>query len=270
MKSNIIILSLGFFLLRLTADAQDQGKTVDMLIDVVAWGNDIPGLSLGKPPAGADLIDAQAFRYGKPVKYQGQQLLAIYQAEPPAEVPVELSAEEEILLPRPLVPMDTTAGVTSGKIPELLAERRKSEPRLVALVMLPVDSRRITLLLAPSHQGTFQGHVIDDGAANLTAGKLRVHNLSSHEIALKFGDEKEMHLKSCDASFVETTGKKFATYRLAYLSDDKWKIQESNVLPLSPNEHCQMIILRSNNSFFLSSDGSRSGFLQMVILHRPL
>ncbi len=240
-----------------------------MLIDVVAWGDDIRGLSLGKPPAGDDLIHAHAFRYGQPVKYQGQQLLAIYQAEPPQEASLNLSAEEEKLLPRPLIPMETTGNAATGKIPELLAERKKSEPTLVALVTLPANSSRITLLLAPGPQGTFQSHVIDDDPARLTSGKLRVHNLSSHEIALKFGDHKKMHLKPSDASFVETTGK-FVTYQLGYLLDTKWKIQESNVLPLSPNEQCQMIILRSNDTFFLSSDGSRSGFMQMVVLRRQL
>lgn len=240
-----------------------------MLIDVVAWGHDIRGLSLGKPPTGGDLIHAQAFRYGEPVKYQGQQLLAIYQAEQPEEKAEQLSAEEEKLLARPLRPMETTPSEVDGEIPKLLAERKKIEPSLVALVPLPANSRRITLLLAPGYQGTFHGQVIDDDPTRLTAGKLRVHNLSAHEIALKFGDHKKMHLKPADASFVETTGK-FVTYQLAYLLEAKWKIQESNVLPLSPNEQCQMIILRNDNPFFLSSDGSRSGFMQMVILRRQL
>ena len=269
MKSDALILSIGLFFLSLTANAQGQAKAVNMKIDVVAWGHDIRGLSLGKPPTGGDLIHAQAFRYGKPVDYQGLPLLAIYQGSSPQEEVAEISAEEEKLLARPLIPMETEASATDGAIPKQLAERRKLEPDLVALIPLPANSRRITLLLAPGPRGTFQGHVIDDDPTRLPVGKLRVHNLSPNEIALQFGRQKETHLKPRDAFFVDTNGK-FAAYRLAYRLEDKWKMQESNVLPLRPNEQCQMIVLRSNNPFFLSSDGGRSGYMQMVILRRRL
>lgn len=273
MKSNLLIISIGSFLLALTATAQDQAQAqaqnVNTLIDVVAWGDDIQGLSLGKPPGGEELVHAQAFRYGEPVKYQGSQLLAIYQSDVPQQSLVFISAEEEKEIVRPLNPLETKTPAADGEIPKHLAERRKLEPNLVALVSLPANSRRITLLLAPGPQKTFQGYVIDDDPTRLPVGKLRVHNLSSNEVALHFGGGKKRQLKPQESFFVEAK-ENFMTYRLAYLLENKWKIQESNVLPLRSNEQCQMFILRSDNPFFLSSDGSRNGYMQMVILRRQL
>lgn len=269
MKSNTLISSIALIFLSLPATAQDQAKEVNMMIDVVAWGQDIQGLSLGKPSTEDGVIHAHSFCYGKPVKYQGSRLLAIYQSEVAKEQAGDISEEEEKTLARPLIPIETKANPIEGGIPKLLAERRKLEPNLVALVELPADSRQITLLLAPGAKGTFFGHVMDDDPTRFPAGRLRVHNLSSYELSLQIGEDENKNLKPQEVFAVETNGK-FVTYRLAYFFEDKWKMQASNVLPLHPNEQCQMVILRSNNEVFLSSDGSRSGFMQMVILRRRL
>lgn len=45
-------------------------------------------------------------------------------------------------------------------------------------------------------------------------------------------------------------------------------MQENNIIPVRPAEQAQMLILKSENSYFTSSDGSRGGFLQIVTLRR--
>ena len=57
-------------------------------------------------------------------------------------------------------------------------------------------------------------------------------------------------------------------YELAYKQRDEWIVQGNNILSIQPTEQVQMIILRSRNQHFLSSDGSSGGFLQIVTLRR--
>ena len=50
-----------------------------MKIDLVAWGDDISGLSF-KSGAGKGDITALGFRYSEPVPYSGPAVMEIYQA----------------------------------------------------------------------------------------------------------------------------------------------------------------------------------------------
>lgn len=55
---------------------------------------------------------------------------------------------------------------------------------------------------------------------------------------------------------------------LAYRVENEWKFQEHNFMPVRAKEQTQMIIVKSNNSYFQSADGSSGGFLQVVTLRR--
>jgi hypothetical protein len=57
-------------------------------------------------------------------------------------------------------------------------------------------------------------------------------------------------------------------YELSYLQGKEWKYQENNIVRVSPEEQTQMLALRSENEFFVSSGGSIGGFLQNVVLRR--
>lgn len=248
----------------------EQPPEVSMRIDVVAWGNAIPGLSLGEPATSENQIQAHAFRYGQPVRYQGPQLLAIYQSVERSANPSTRaqSPEEESNLAKPLLPDDVNRQEPTGhRIPDLLAQRRIEEPTLVALVNLPLDSNRLTLLLVRGPAGTFRAYVIEDDPSKLPIGQLRVYNLSSHEIAMQFHDDETIQLASLESTLVQPLDK-FITYRLAYLHEDSWRIQENNVLPIRADQQTQMIILKSDHPYFLSGDGGRSGFMQVVVLRR--
>ena len=76
-----------------------------------------------------------------------------------------------------------------------------------------------------------------------------------------------LELKNRDSILVPAV-RDHLIYELAYKLDDAWNVQENNVIPIRPNEQSQMLILKSEDPFFLASDGSRSGFLQMIILRR--
>jgi hypothetical protein len=149
-----------------------------------------------------------------------------------------------------------------------LAKRRQKEPTLVALAALPGGNcSRATVLLAPADEGTYTAYVIDDDPSKLPVGQVRIHNLCPFPIAMRCNGNKPQELKTREAMLVPAR-KEHLIYELAYKLGDVWKMQECNLIPVRPREQSQMIILKSDNSFFVSSDGSRSGFLQIVTLRR--
>jgi hypothetical protein len=242
-----------------------------MKIDVVAWGNDIKGLSFAKAKE-SDTFTALAFRYSEPVSYRGPRILAIHQTskgQVVEEIPMTEEDREHESIPLPPVEIEKADEGTKAPVPEALAKRREKEPTLVALVGLPAASRHATVLLVPAAEGTFVGYVINDDPAKLPAGKLRVHNLSPHRIAMKVagGEQKELDPRD---TFVADAPDGHVIYQLSYQRDGKWKVQENNIVPVAPNEQTQFIVLKSRNQFFLSSDGATGGFLQMVTLRREV
>ena len=148
-----------------------------------------------------------------------------------------------------------------------LAERRKKEPDVVALAILPPASRHVTVLLAPADVGTYQAYVIDDDPSKPPHAQMRVHNLSPLTIAIR--------CNSTPAKILETKGtvvvipdNKEIIYELAYQQEGEWEIQENNITVVREDEQAQLVVLKSDNEFFTSKDGSRSGFLQTVVLRR--
>ena len=246
---------------------------MSMKIDVVAWGDDIKGLSF-KPGESTSHFTALGFRYSSPVSYSGPLIMEIYQSNGgPAAPAVEPSAQDKAHQLNPLVFEEkstdpgTKAQPKQGLALELEKRRRKS-PALVALAALPAPGcRRATVLLAPADAGTFAAYVIDDDPAKLPLGQLRVHNLSPLLIAIRCNGNPAQELQPRAAMLVPAKNQQLI-YELAYKLGDEWKVQENNVIPIRPKEQAQMIILRSQHSFFLSSDGSSGGFLQIVTLRR--
>lgn len=240
-----------------------------MELDVVAWGDSIAGLSL-KSARDKGTFTAQAFTYSEPLSYSGPQLLEIHQTgsgEVP-DVAVEGTPEDKDHESIPLE-LEDEGGEAADDAPisRELARRREEDPTLVALVRLPSNARRATVLLAPAGQGTYRGYVINDDPSKLPLGKLRVHNLSPFPIAMRFGGGQQEELDPGDRFLVNVQGGQ-AVYQLAYKKGEEWIIQENNIIPVRPDEQTQMIILRSRNRYFLSSDGASGGFLQMVTLRR--
>lgn len=241
-----------------------------MLIDVVAWGDDIGGLSFKSGVnKGEDMI-ARAFRYSEPIRYTGPHVLEIHKSgdgglKPPP--PMSEEDKEHELIPLSAVEIEKAGGAAVLPVSGRLAQLRKENPTLVALVNLPPAARRITILLAPAAEGTFSGYVIEDDPEKLPLGKLRIHNLSPHTIAMQFGNGKQQKMAPRETILVNAP-EGYAAYNLAYKHDAEWKVQENNILPVPRDEQSQLIVLRSNNQFFLSADGTPGGFLQLVNLRR--
>jgi hypothetical protein len=262
----LILLSL------LPASAQDGGQPkVSMKIDLVAWGDDIHGLTLKKGDSNGD-ITALGFRYSSPVSYSGPLVMEIHQTgSGPQKGAEELSQDDLDHLLMPLKPKE--APLQPGEevrnpFAVELEKRRKENPSLVALAQLPGPScKRATVLLAPAANGTFVAYVIDDDPSKLPPGKLRVHNLSPFEVALACNGGAAKPLKTRESHLFNAADGQII-YELAYKQDERWIVQENNILAITPNDQFQMIILRSRNQFFLSSDGSSGGFLQIVNLRR--
>ena len=271
MRFNIISLAC-LILLGAPVRAQ-QGDDVSMKIDVIAWGDEIKGLSL-KPGAAKDDISALGFRYSKPVAYTGPVIMEIYQsgggAATPAREPSEQDKAHQVFLFKTETPNpdpNNKAAPKQGLALEL-EKRRQKEPTLVALAALPGGTcRRATVLLGPADGGTFTAYVINDDPSKLPPGQVRIHNLSPLTIAMRCNGKPAQDLKTRETLLVPPKNQQLF-YDLAYKLGDEWIPQENNSFSIRPKEQTQMIILKSSNQYFLSSDGSSGGFLQIVILRR--
>lgn len=219
-----------------------------MRIDLVSWGDEISGLTLRSP--GGKPVTAYPFRYSKAISYSGSQIMEIHQASGSATKSPAIPTAEEL-----------------GKIPEELLKRRKESPTLVSLARLPSGSRRATILMAPAPANTLQAYVIDDDPSKLPVGKVRVHNLSPHPMTLRVGGTKTTNLAPKESTIVSPVNQELL-YELAYQKDGEWIVLENNLIPVASDEQTQMIVIQSDSSHFVSADGSRSGYLQVVFLRR--
>jgi len=247
------------------------GGSVSMRLDLVAWGNDISGLTLksGKKNKKAT---AMAYSYSEPVSYTGPRLLQIHHDGNTGPATKERVLDDPELggddTARPYLPTAKEKAEEAKDIPPLLAKLREKDATLVSLVKLPANSRRATILLEPGPAGTFRAHVINDDPSKLPLGRLRVHNLSPLTIALNFnGSKKPVQLKPRQ-SIVVSPKNGHVIYELAYKENGVWEVQENNLIRVRPDEQVQFVILKSNNSYFLSSSGSKAGYLQYVTLRR--
>jgi hypothetical protein len=269
------LVSLAVLSLSAPLFAQEGGvESVSLRIDFVSWGEDIDGLNIG---SGEDFT-ALAFRYSQPVNYRGSRVLEISRTtntDREAEI-ARLRAEQrkrdrEAGLPVPEDDGPSTSGngaVANGeKVPPAIEAGRKKNPSLVALVNLPSDSRRVTVLLAPGPAGTFLTQVIDDDPARLPAGRVRIHNFSPYVIALNSPGVPPKQLRNRE-SFVAVPKDETLIYELAYQLNGEWEVQENNLISVPPTDQVQMVVLQSDAEFFTSSTGSRGGFLQTVVLRR--
>lgn len=236
-------------------------------IDLVAWGEDIHGLTLGSPEK-ERCVTALGFRYSEPVSYSGpvtvkifQNLAAVAEADAAMRAQVEEANKNQEGRPVKVVPLPQRAAPPAGKPGEA--------PPPVALAMIPAGSRRVTILLAPAANGTFRTYVIDDDPTKLPFGRLRVHNLSPLVIALRCNGGQPAEIKPQQTLVVQPQANRQVVYELAYQHEGRWKIQENNLVKIVSDEQAQMVILKSNDAFFTSSDGSTGGFLQSVVLRRP-
>jgi hypothetical protein len=248
MKSDSVFRVSAAALLLIAMPVARAQEAVSMKIDVVSWGADITGLSF-KADGKGEPITALAFRYSKPVSYSGPAVLEIHQEAAAASAA-------------------TADSKNTAPLPPELAKRRVADPTVVALAKLPVGSKRATVLIAPAQAGTYQTFVIDDDPTKLPFGKLRVHNYSPLKIAVRCNGKESIEMKTKD-SFLAEPQEGQVTYELSYDKQGKWKLQENNIITVAKDEQVQFIVLKSDADFFTSSDGSRGGFLQSVVLRRP-
>lgn len=279
MKSNITPI-LGPLLLAVLAAAPlprahaQAEERVKVRVDLVAWGDEIRSLSFDKSVTTGRLT-ALPFTYSEPATYTGPPLMAIYQGEDSRkqEAPSALGPDgKRVPLPVPVenatkLPAEDPAKPQTGLLAEL-ERRRIKEPKLAALVPLPPGCTRVTALLAPLGNGMFQAYVIDDDPAKLPPGKVRVHNLSPLPVSIRCAGAKEGKILKPRDAFIADAPEGYFGYELAYQKDDAWEYQENNVVPVRAGDQVQFVVLQSEHGFFLSLDGSKSGFLQLVVLRR--
>jgi hypothetical protein len=222
-------------------------------------------------------VTALGFRYSEPFEYSGPQTLALALGEDSEDTARQMAEayearrrsdrEEGLEVPdAPFVPHKAAVEM-EGEIPKALAAAREKDPALAALVKLPAASRRVTLLLAPGPARSLVPHIFDDDPARHPLGMVRIHNLSPHRVLLRTAAGKTMELEPGKSLLAPAPGETFA-YELAYRTDGDWIVQENNLTSIRPNEQMHRVVLRSEASFFSSSDGSRGGFMQTAFLRR--
>jgi len=263
----------------LIAQNRNDAVKVSMYIDFISWGEDIEGLEVHQLDRSTP-VKALAFRYSEPLEYSGSQILALALGQG-GEVAAKRKAEaldawrrsrkeerievpEAILAPKAFA--DAAKGV-GGEIPKALAAARNKDPVLAALVKLPANSRRVTILLAPGPDRSLVPHIFDDDPTRQPLGKVRVHNFSPYPISL-ITNSKQSGALAPGKNFIASAPRGTFAYELAYKIDGAWKIQENNLLSIRPDEQMHMVVLRNGSSFFSSSDGSRGGFMQTALLRR--
>lgn len=269
------IILIAFTCAPVAAQNRDDTPQVSMTIDFVAWGEDLHGLEV-RSEKKTEPVSAKAFRFSEPYRYSGPQVLPLAFGQISSEDLAQLDEFREMRRRRARedgieepAPASVKSGIPlmDGKIPNALAKARETNPELAALIALPSNSRRVTILLSPGPQGSLLARVFDDDPARHPAGKVRVHNLSPHRIALRMAEGKPAELEPGQSAFSPAPGGTFV-YELAYENEGQWTMQENNLFAVRENEQVHFIVLRSNASFFTSSDGSRAGFLQSAILRR--
>lgn len=255
--------------------AHGQGEAaVAAKIHFVAWGDAITGLSLKSEGAGTT-FRAESFSYSDSVPYRGPAILEIFQSAaqgndaepkpqagavgtPDAKTPAEKSAPSQT---------EEDAKPKSALAQEL-EKRREKDPSLVALARIPAGCTRATILLQSLGNGTYQAYVINDDPAQLPPGKLRIQNLSPYPISIKVATAEKPIQIAPNQQFTIPAEDGNLIYELSYFHEKEWKYQENNIVRVSPQEQTQMLVLRSQNDFFVSSGGSVGGFLQNVVLRR--
>jgi hypothetical protein len=257
--------------------AQNGGDIpqVSLTIDFVAWGEDLHGLEV-RSEKKSDPVSALAFRYSEPYRYSGPQVMSLAFGQVAPEELAKLSElrdmqrkrarEDGIEDPGPIAPKPGIPHV-DGDIPKALATARETNPELAALITLPANSKRVTILLSPGPQRSLMARLFDDDPSRHPGGTVRVHNLSPHRIAMRTATGKPTELDPGKSVMSPASAETFV-YELAYQNNNEWTMQENNLFSVRPEEQVHFIVLRSDASFFTSSDGSRAGFLQTAILRR--
>lgn len=263
------LLVLGLSCVIASAETSDDEPKVSLKINLVSWGEDLPGLKIKAKGRGKETT-ALGFRYSKAIKYSGPQTLEISQTEgAKLPDPPEREFDPRFDKPRPKKAIKENKPIDRSKTPKEILARREKNPELIALAKLPLNSRQVTVLLAPGSGGTYQTYVIDDDPRHLPKGTLRIYNLSQEKVALICNKTIKKQLSYGDSMMVRPKKKQFVVYKLAYLDKNgKWKMQETNLINVRADDQVQFLILQSNASFFTASTGSRSGFLQCVELRR--
>ncbi len=279
-QSSIITSAVIAFSIATNLLAQNTGDEmkVNMQIDFVSWGEDISGLEIRDGEIVIP-VKALAFRYSESLEYSGSQILALGFGHKDGTAKKEnmeapdrwrgASKESETVVSEATSGSKKDHQVLSSEIPSHLAKARETDPSLAALIMLPTNSRRVTILLAPGPDRTLVPHVLDDDPSRQPLGMVRVHNFSPHPISLNTSDGKSKGLDPGKNFISPAPGSTFA-YELAYQINGVSKIQENNLVSVSSDELIHMVVLRNNSSFFSSSDGSRGGFMQVALLRRNL
>jgi hypothetical protein len=257
MKSNlfrtaflVVIALLPFHAFLSAQDAAPAGTNVSLKIDFIAWGDDgIKDLRISTDGKNTP-VSAAAFEYSKAVSYSGSNILQLSQGAVPQGTPATVAP-----------PADGAAKLSE------LDKRRLKDPSIVALALLPSNSKRVTILLVPADKGTYNTFVIDDDPLKLPLGTLRIHNLCPFPIAMRCNGKAPVELKLKQTT-TATPVDKVVSYELGYKEAGNWVVQEKNIVRVDEKEQTQFIVLKSDASHFTSSDGSRGGFLQTVTLRR--
>lgn len=107
---------------------------------------------------------------------------------------------------------------------------RKQDP-VLASVLLPKDARRVTLLTVPAGRGHYGMYVIPEDDTGLPARHVRLHNLTTYRLLIRFNANERVELAPATSVLVTAPGKGLVI-RVARIVNGQWRELFNNVVAL--------------------------------------
>ncbi len=239
---------LCLFLVATLRGAEEPPKpSVNLTFSVVSWGDPISDLYY-KSGGTLKKIVAPAFEPSASIQYTGPAELVFYTRQ---------------------VPTSDAASESSDESPaEVITKPGKAWETEVGHVLLPTDETRVTILLAPTTPGHYQGFVIPGDPTKFPFGQAKLINLHNQPLAIKFNRSGAVLLKPNESQVVAPGGDSSLVIEVAAYKRDKWKRLLDNIFTLHEDEQAVVILSSGDYKFFRTGDGDQESEVHVTVLRQ--
>ncbi|MBW8782977.1 MAG: hypothetical protein JF599_13980 [Verrucomicrobia bacterium] len=215
----------------------------------MSWGDSISDLYY-KSGGTLKKIVAPAFEPSASIQYTGPAELVFYTRQVPTSAAASDSSAE------------SSAEVSTRSKP---GKARETE---AGRVLLPTDETRVTILLAPTPPGHYQGFVIPGDPTKFPFGQARLINLYNQPLAIKFNRSGAVLLKPNESKVVAPGADSSLVIEVAAYKDDKWKRLLDNIFTLHEDEQAVVILSSGDYKFFRTGDGDVESEVHVTVLRQ--
>ncbi len=244
MPTRLLLLCLGL-VTTLRAVEEPPKPSVSLTFSVVSWGEAISDLYY-KSGGTLKKIDAPAFEPSASIQYTGPAELVFYTRQLPTSDAALDSSESPGTKPKP------------GKARETEAGR----------VLLPTDETYVTILLAPTNPGRYQGFVIPGDPTKFPFGQAKLINIHNQPLAIKFNRSGAVLLKPNESKVVAPSADSSLVIEVAAYKDNKWKRLLDNRFKLNEDEQAMVIFSGGDYKFFRTLAGNVESEVHVTVLRQ--